>query len=500
MDLTIKMLPGECWWGGAVEHGSQMPLTEQSEYALDARVNPTANQFNGVFLSSEGRYIVFAGGGTVRAAGGELRIGDTEGEIFSGKAGNTLKEAHKYVAEHFYQKPAALFPAAYMTEPQYCTWVETLVDVTQEKLLAYAESIRGNGLSGRLLIVDDGWMKDYGDWRFDERKIPDAKGTIGKLKELGFDVVLWCVPFVNEGCPDFPYLKGAGALVTDGKGELVIDEWWNGKSAVLDLSKPAAREWFGAKLEALVRDYGVAGFKFDAGGPVFYPKDGAVSPNEQSRLWSEFGTKYGYVELRECVGLGGAAIAQRLCDKPLNWKRGLSVLAPDIIQCGLLGYYYCCADMVGGGNISDYADLKNFDEEFYLRSCQCAALFPMIQFSYALWRRTDALKRAVRSVCELRRSLQPYFEELIEGARTRGEPIVRNLEYEFPHQGLAEVKDVFLLGSKYLVSPVVCGGERCKKIVLPQGTRWRYLPDGSIYEGEADVACDLETLPVFERV
>lgn len=481
-----------------------MPLSADSDYYIDARVNPTANQFNGVFLSSEGRYIVFAGGAEVRVKDGEISVKNAEGEIASGQAGNTLREAHAFVAEKYFCKPQTLFDAEYMIRPQYCTWVETLVDVTQEKLIAYANSIRGAGLSGRLLIVDDGWMKDYGDWRFDEKRFPDPKGTIEKLKALGFDVVLWCVPwcvpFVNESCPDFAALKEAGALVKDGAGEVLFDEWWNGKSAVLDLSKPAARAWLGDALDALVNDYGVAGFKFDAGGPSFYPKDGEISPNEQSRLWAEFGAKYGYVELRECIGLGGAPIAQRLCDKPLNWERGLGVLPADIVMCGLLGYYYCCADMVGGGNISDYADLQTFDEEFYIRSCQCAALFPMIQFSYALWRRTELLKETVGKVCALRGEMAPYFASLIAAAREKGEPIVRNPEYAFPHQGLAEVKDCFMLGDKYLVSPVVRGGQRSKTVRLPAGCRWKYLPDGKIYEGEAEIACDLGVLPVFEKI
>lgn len=47
--------------------------------------------------------------------------------------------------------------------------------------------------------------------------------------------------------------------------------WWNGASAVLDLSNPGAEKWFTSELQHLVDEYGVDGFKFDAGDSYFYP-------------------------------------------------------------------------------------------------------------------------------------------------------------------------------------------------------------------------------------
>lgn len=499
MDLELEIEENEFWWGGAVVDGSAMPLSAESDYYLDARINRTPNQFNGAFMSSKGRYVFFEEGAEIRVKNGKFCVLGSKGKIYSGKSGATLKDAHRFVAENYFRKPESFFDKSYMLEPQYCTWVETLTNVTGDKLIAYAKSIRDSGLSGKLLLVDDGWSKDYGDWRFDETKFPEAKQTLKQAKELGFDVVLWCVPFVNETCPDYAVLKDAGAFISEKTGEVKIVEWWNGNSAVLDMSKKSAREWLGKALDRLVEEYGVAGFKFDAGGAGYYPETGTVSPNEQCRLWAEFGTRYTYVELRECVGLGGASIAQRLCDKPLDWKRGLEVLIPDIIQAGMVGYYYCCADMVGGGNISDYADLKKFDEEFYIRSCQCAALFPMVQFSYALWRRTESLKKAVGDVCRIRREFKEYLERFIENARLNGEPIARPLEYEFPHSGFHNEKQCFMLGDKYLVAPVLQKGEEKKWLRLPGECVWKYLPDGKIYRDEAKVCCEYDILPIFEK-
>ena len=42
-------------------------------------------------------------------------------------------------------------------------------------------------------------------------------------------------------------------------------KWWCGKSALLDLTHPRAREWFKGVCDGLMRDYEIDGFKFDVG-------------------------------------------------------------------------------------------------------------------------------------------------------------------------------------------------------------------------------------------
>ena len=124
MDLKLKIMQNEYWWGGAVEHGSKMPLSADSDYYIDARVNPTANQFNGVFLSSEGRYIVFAGGAEVRVKDGEISVKNAEGGAWG--YGSAVKDKEEYLA-----RLRGLFAAAKkMPLVGYC--YTQLTDVQQE--------------------------------------------------------------------------------------------------------------------------------------------------------------------------------------------------------------------------------------------------------------------------------------------------------------------------------------------------------------------------------
>lgn len=77
--------------------------------------------------------------------------------------------------------------------------------------------------------------------------------------------------------------------------------------------------------------------------------------------------------------------------------------------------------------------------------------------------------------------------------------MLRYLEYEFPHEGLARVIDQFMLGDRLLVCPVLKSGARSRRVVLPSG-RWKGF-DGALYEGgqTLEVSAGLSVLPYFER-
>ena len=54
----IKMLDGECWWGGKVPSGCDMPFDENSDCTFDIESRDGENdQSASLFLSSCGRYI-----------------------------------------------------------------------------------------------------------------------------------------------------------------------------------------------------------------------------------------------------------------------------------------------------------------------------------------------------------------------------------------------------------------------------------------------------------
>jgi alpha-glucosidase len=98
---------------------------------------------------------------------------------------------------------------------------------------------------------------------------------------------------------------------------------------------------------------------------------------------------------------------------------------------------------------------------------------PMMQFSVAPWRILDSAHlRAVKKAVAIRQEHIPYLMNVFAHSVKTGEPVLRPLEYNFPNQNLASIKDQFMIGDKLMVAPVVTEGIE-RNVVLPKG-KWRY--------------------------
>ena len=127
----------------------------------------------------------------------------------------------------------------------------------------------------------------------------------------------------------------------------------------------------------------------------------------------------------------------------------------------------------------------------------------MMQFSISPWRlmKDDPDgQRIIRGLVALRQKFAPKFVEFARRSGETGEPMMRSMEYAYPHMGYAEMGDQFLMGDDMLVAPVLEKGASRRKVVLPPG-KWKG-DDGSVYDGPATITvpAPLERLPYFERV
>ena len=100
------------------------------------------------------------------------------------------------------------------------------------------------------------------------------------------------------------------------------------------------------------------------------------------------------------------------------------------------------------------------------------SLLPMMQFSAAPWRHLSPEGvRLCRAFADLHVAFGPYIMETARHAAKTGEPIVRAMEYEFPHQGFNRPMQQFMLGDRWLVAPVTTPDD-AKMVELPAG-KWR---------------------------
>ncbi len=517
MKLEIELLPDEYWWGGLVQDGERMPFDVASRYRRSLYRDLMENQGCPLLVSSRGRYIWSEAPFTFEFNDGRLRIEDALAPVIQSDGHGHLRGAYLAAcAKHFPPSGRIPDPLSF-TAPQYNSWIDIRKAPTQAKILQYARSILAAGMPPGVLMIDDFWYRNCGSSRWDLEVFPDPKAMIGQLHDWGFLVMLWTCPWVSPDTRDYEMLAKKGYLLTAGKvssedefdlsgvmeGSPVIQHWWNGYSAVLDLSNPEAFAWLQGELDALVAEFGVDGFKFDGGDPFryssVYRSFSPRTPNEHCEDYGRLGLKYRLSEYRACWKHGGQHLLQRVCDKTHRWEQGgLADTIPTSLAQGLCGYAYTCPDMVGGGEIN--WDIGHVDQELFVRWAQSGTFFPVVQYSLLPNRVLDEehLQYCLDMIA-LRRKMGPEILALAVHASKTGEPMMRPMAYVFPEAGLEKVLDQYMLGDRYLVAPVLTKGASSRVVRFPAG-RW-IGDDGSVVTGpcEEEVAAPLSRLPWYVR-
>lgn len=488
------------WWSGVINHGEMMPLKDG--YTADFRDN-YGNQIQPLILSNRGQSIWSEQPFTIEVKDDTLFVRAGGAALIYNESGQTLKDAFEYASINYFP-PVGIMPDQLLFSlPQYNTWIELQYDQNQRDILRYARDILDNGFPPGVLMIDDNWQEDYGKWDFHPGRFPNPVEMMDSLHLMGFKVMVWICPFISPDCDVYRLLEKNKFLLRDSTGEAAIVRWWNGASALLDLSSQGSEQWFKDQLNYLQSRYRVDGFKFDAGDPLYYEgllSEEGLSPNEHCALFGKVGLDYPLNEYRAMWKMAGQPLVNRLRDKYHTWEDA-GKLIPDILLQGIMGYNFTCPDMVGGGDYSSFLPGAVMDQDLIVRSAQTHALMPMMQFSVAPWRVLDeAHLLAVKEAVKIRMKYTPLIMKLAGKSALDGSPIVRSMEYVFPHQGYESIDDQFMLGDSILVAPMLEAGEGRRNIVIPEG-RWR-SSGGSIERGPKvlNLNIGLDEIPIFERV
>jgi alpha-glucosidase (family GH31 glycosyl hydrolase) len=388
----------------------------------------------------------------------------------------------------------------------WTTWAEYKKEIEQAKLIDFAYNIYEKGFPCWIIEIDDRWAPKYGDQEFDFEKFPNPKKLTRELEELGYKVTLWEHPWVNldsslyqEGVEHNYFLKTK-------KAKPAIIEWWDGKAAVIDLSNPLAWNWFEGNLRNLQVKYGIYGFKFDGSDPWRIPEDfksnREISRNEYQILYSKFAAQFPASELRVTWLDQFLGNIVRQCDKESCWEKpyGLQQIIPSGLQTSLNGYPFGMPDMIGGNEYANQYKSGKEGEELFLRWAEANALMPIMQFSIVPWRFSEKTQEICLKYAKLHESLGEYISSLAKDSQKTGMPIMRPLFFLTPEDEQTYlIEDEFVLGTKYLVAPVLEKGKVERDIYLPPG-KWKDYWSDKEWNGPCwlrNYPAELDTLPLF---
>jgi alpha-D-xyloside xylohydrolase len=352
-------------------------------------------------------------------------------------------------------------------------WMSRCTYDNEKQVREISAKLRENKIPCDVLHLDTGWFET--DWRcdyqFSTNRFSDPAKMISDLKNDGFRVCLWQLPYFVPKNQLFPEIIAKGLAVRDAKGNIPEED------AVLDFSNPNTANWYQEKIASLLK-LGVSVIKVDFGEAA--PLNGIYASGRSGFY------EHNYYPLRYNKTVsditkqttGDSIIWARSTwagsqRYPLHWggdaestDDGMAAELRGGLSLGLSGFSFWSHD-VGGFVGRETPDLYLRWLAFGMMSShsRCHGQKPKEPWTY-----DAATMDKFRSIVELKYRLMPYVYAQAKDSADRGLPMLRALFLEFPDDpGSWLVDDEFLYGSSILVAPLLHEGATGRNVYLPPG-------------------------------
>ncbi|GGN38572.1 alpha-xylosidase [Streptomyces fuscichromogenes] len=348
-------------------------------------------------------------------------------------------------------------------------WLSTSFTTSYDEktVTSFIEGMRERELPLSVFHFDCFWMREFNwcDFRWDPRVFPDPEGMLGRLHERGLRVCVWINPYIAQRSPLFAEGRELGHLLRRPDGSVWQWDLWQPGMALVDFTSPAARDWYAAKLEALLAQ-GVDCFKTDFGERV--PVDVAWSdgsdPERMHNYYTYLYNRTVFEVLRKHRGEGEAVVFARSATTgsqqfPVHWggdcEATYESMAESLrggLSLGLSGFGYWSHDIGGFEGTPSPALFKRW-LAFGLLSSH-SRLHGSSSYRVP-WLFDEEAVDVLRHFTRLKLSLMPYLYEAARTASAEGVPMMRAMVLEFPEDpGCAHLERQYMLGADLLVAPV----------------------------------------------
>ena len=404
-------------------------------------------------------------------------------------------------------------------------WMSRMTYFSADEVNDICDRLRREHYPCDVIHLDTGWFRTdwLCEWKFNPERFPDPKAFVQRLKENGFRVSLWQLPYVAAGAEQLEEAK-ANHYISQPKavdGE-TIDESTGGSSnfsaldyaGTIDFTYDKAIDWYKHKLLKPLLDMGVTCIKTDFGENIHMDHCyHASTPERLNNIYALLYQRAAYEVTKEVTGDGivWARSAWAGCQRyPLHWGGdsasswdGLAGSLKGGLHFGLSGFAFWSHDVPGFHSIPDFMN-SPIDENVYVRWTQFGVFSSHIRYHGTCKREPwhyPAIAPIVKRWWKLRYRLLPYILEQSEQCTKSGYPMVRALLFHHPHDRQCwHIDDEYYFGSEFLVCPVINGDNR-RDIYLPEG-QWVNFFTGECWEGGRwyyNVEVPLEEMPVFVR-
>ncbi|MFF3379742.1 alpha-xylosidase [Streptomyces sp. NPDC002680] len=375
-------------------------------------------------------------------------------------------------------------------------WLSTSFTTSydEETVTSFIEGMRERELPLSVFHFDCFWMREFNwcDFQWDPRVFPDPEGMLQRLKSKGLHISVWINPYIAQRSPLFAEGKALGHLLRRPDGSVWQWDLWQPGMALVDFTSPAARDWYAAKLEALLAQ-GVDCFKTDFGERVPLDVEFAdgSDPERMHNYYTYLYNRTVFDVLRKHRGEGEAVVFARSATAgsqqfPVHWggdcEATYESMAESLrggLSLGLSGFGYWSHDIGGFEGTPSPALFKRW-VAFGLLSSH-SRLHGSSSYRVP-WLFDEEAVDVLRLFTRLKLRLMPYLYEAARTASAEGVPMMRAMVLEFPDDpGCAHLERQFMLGPDLLVAPVF-SDEGDVSYYVPEG-EWTHFLTGRTVTG-----------------
>ena len=140
----------------------------------------------------------------------------------------------------------------------------------QSSSIAWLDAWAARNISVGSINIDSGWAVGFNNFAPRTDIFPDFPAFVSEVHGRGVRMTLWMTSMVDTDSPNYADALSRGFFVRDASGAQAGNiSWWHGRGGLLDYSQPAARAWWEAQMDAVLKlpGGGVDGFKCDGTDP-----------------------------------------------------------------------------------------------------------------------------------------------------------------------------------------------------------------------------------------
>lgn len=398
----------------------------------------------------------------------------------------------------------------------YGIWMSRMTYFSAEEVEGICRRLREEGYPCDVIHLDTGWFTTdwLCEWTFNPERFPDPPSFLKRLKDQGFRVSLWQLPYVADGARQLQEaLEHRYIAVNRKRLQGGSNFSANAYAGTIDFTSPEATAWYQGLLKVLL-GMGVTCIKTDFGEDIHLDADYANLPARLlHNLYPLLYQRAAWEITQKTTGQGiawsraGWAGCQRY---PLHWGgdaacswEGLAGSLKGGLHLGLSGFGYWSHDIPGFHGVPDFMNAV-IPDDLYLRWTQFGVFTSHMRYHGTSHREPyhrPAIRRELRYWFRLRYALIPYLIRQAEACSNNGFPLLRALLLHHPaDKTVWHIDDEYFLGDDFLVAPVV-NAENRRAVYLPAG-EWVHLFTGDQTTGPcwlSDVCCERKTFPVWVR-